>query len=103
MAMRAASAPRRVYVRKGSLLIMQGGVYYGPDSEATEINHEKEVRLERVERPWGEPRQLQVSQRKGNAWIREVWSEKTVVFTPRAKKASLASEPEAIEEAPSAE
>lgn len=83
MAMRSASAPRRVYSHKGTLLVMIGGTYFSPGKEATEINVDKEVRTEMLESAGGRKR-IQVSQRAGKKTVTETWRQANPKFEPRA-------------------
>lgn len=84
MAMRSSTSPRRVYTRKGSLLVSFGGGFFGPTAgEPTEINPEKEVRIEELD-PAGGRARVQVRQRKGKGSVTETWIAKTVVREPRA-------------------
>lgn len=84
MSMRSSTSPRRVYARKGSLLVCFQGVYFGPGKDQpTEIDVEKEVRIEVLDAAGGRKR-IQVRQRKGKGSVTETWNQKNVVFEPRA-------------------
>lgn len=83
--MKSASAPRRVYNRAGSMVLCHGGVYFGPKANATsEINSEKEVKIEVLTKVGGKAR-IQVTQRVGSKpAIVETWNEKHLTFEKRA-------------------
>jgi len=83
--MRSSTSPRRVYSRKGSLLVCFAGVYFGPGKEATNINVEKEVKIEVIEASAGGRKRIKVTQKIGkNPAVVENWGERKVTFTPRA-------------------
>lgn len=84
MAMRSSTSPRRVYSHKGTLLVMHGGVYFSPGKEASEINVDKEVKLEVLESAGGR-RRIEVTQRAGKNTIKETWRQANVKFEKRAE------------------
>lgn len=88
MAMKSASAPRRIYVRKGSPVVCYGGIYFGPAAnKESKINVEKEVTIEVLENAGGKKR-IAVAQKQGKAGkVTENWSEKKLVFEKRAAAA----------------
>lgn len=92
MTMRSADAPRRLYPRAGSLVLLFGGIYYSPAAnKATEMNAEKEVTIEMLEKSSGKHR-IQVTQKVGKKpAVIETWIEKNVVFGTREKPAKSAS------------
>lgn len=84
MAMRAANAPRRLYMRAGSPIVCYGGVYFGPPAnKESKINAEKEVTIEVLENSGGKKR-IAVTQRAGKSGkVTENWNEKKIVFEKR--------------------
>jgi len=86
--MRSSTSPRRVYTRNGSLVLCYGGIYFGPNAKkGTEINSEKEVRIEVLENSHGKKR-IQVTQKVGKKpAIVETWAEQELTFTPRTASA----------------
>lgn len=84
MAMRSSNSPRRVYSRKGTLVVCFSGVYFGPGKEASNIDPEKEVKIEVLDASHGKKR-IKVTQKIGKKpAVMENWGEKKVTFTPRA-------------------
>jgi hypothetical protein len=73
--MRANTDPRRVYTRSGEYLICFKGEYFGANAEKSNINPEKEVKLEELPK-----HRIQVQQGK----TKETWSPKTVTVKHRA-------------------
>lgn len=83
MSMRSATAPRRVYSHKGTLLVMHGGCYFSPGKEQTEVSVDKEVKIEVLDSAGGRKR-IQITQRAGKNTVRETWKQANVKFESRA-------------------
>lgn len=97
MAMRSASSPRRIYVRKGTPIVCYGGVYFGPPAnKESKVDPDKEVRIEVLEKSGGKARiritqggKMVKNKETGtytvkDAAVSENWSEKKLVFEKRA-------------------
>ena len=83
MAMRAQNDGRRIYVRAGNLIILYGGVYFGPGAKAeTKMDKEKEVSVE-VLAPAGGKKRIAVTQKVGKEKVTETWNEKHLKFAKR--------------------
>ena len=87
MAMRSSTSPRRIYVRSGKNLVCYGGVFFGPGNKPSEVNADKEVKIEVLENSHGKKR-IQVTQKVGKKpAIVETWSEQTLTKTERGASA----------------
>jgi hypothetical protein len=86
--MLSASAPRRVYPRAGSLVLMIAGKWFGPKAGAkTKVDPETKVNTEVLKAAGGVDR-IKVTQHLGTpAEFSETWTTKQVVFQKRAPKA----------------
>lgn len=94
MAMRSASDPRRVYSKYGMLVVCQAGVIFTPKANATtEINVDKEVRLELLADKSGGKRRMKVMQGGSvkDPKVSEVWLEKDLYGTAKAAPAKKKS------------
>ncbi len=87
MTMVAANAPRRLYARSGSLVLLFGGVYFGPKSnEESGLTAEDQVTVEVLKKAGGKSR-VQVTQvGAGGKAIVETWTQKELVFKKREPK-----------------
>lgn len=83
MSMRSSTSPRRVYSRKGTLLVCFQGVYFSPGKEASSISADKEVKIEILDTAGGKKR-IQVTQRAGKTSVKETWKQTNVKFESRA-------------------
>lgn len=92
MAMRAQNDGRRVYIRGGNLILLYGGVYFGPGAKTvTKVSKDHEVTVEAMEKAGGKKR-VQVTQVVGKNRVVETWTEKNLVFTKRTAKEDAPSE-----------
>ena len=89
MRTKSANAPRRLYARKGTMVLCFDGLYYGPKAKATsKFDKDVEVTTETLSSVGGKAR-IKVTQKvKGHADVVEVWTEKTLTFVPRTAKAA---------------
>lgn len=89
MTMQAKNAPRRIYPRKGSILVLFEGVYYGPKTgEASDLTKEDQVTINALKKS-GKLHRIEVTQvTDGKKPIVETWTEKNVVFAKRESKAA---------------
>lgn len=88
--MQAKNAPRRIYPRKGSILVLFEGLYFGPKTgEASGLTKEDQVTIE-VLKSAGKLGRVRVTQvvEDGVQAIVEVWTEKNVKFEKRTPKAA---------------
>jgi hypothetical protein len=82
--MRAQSDPRRVYNRNDVVHVCYGGVYFSPGNGGTQINTDREVRIEVLDSAGGRKR-IQVKQRVGQKTVTETWREAKVPVHHRAQ------------------
>lgn len=89
MTMQAKNAPRRIYARKGSILVLFEGLYFGPkNGEESKLTTDDTVTVETLKKS-GKLHRVQVTQVvDGGKSVVETWTEKKVVFEKRAAKAA---------------